>query len=306
MDYHDGLAQEFETRRRHLGAVAYRMLGSLSEADDAVQEAWLRVSNSDLGAVGNFGGWLTTVVARVCLDQLRSRRTRREDSLDALAPGLRVATEASAETETDLLLADSVGPALLVVLDTLGPAERVAFVLHDMFDLPFDEIATILGRSPDSARQLASRARRRIRGGGLTPDADPDLQRKVVDAFLVASRQGDFAELLAVLDPQAELTADPSAVEMAAASKWGGRPELPAEVRGAKGVAEALSGRGGGARPALIDGLPGAAAMRRDQVLAVWVLSVRDGKIARVDLIADRSRLATLDVELNAPPSTAA
>jgi RNA polymerase sigma-70 factor (ECF subfamily) len=296
------LADQFEATRGHLHRVAYRILGSNNEADDALQEAWLRVSHADPRSVANLGGWLTTVVARVCLDLLRSRRTLREDSFDPLTAE---PTETTATTEDDLVLADSVGPALLVLLDTLGPAERVAFVLHDIFDLPFDEIATIVGRSSDSARQLASRARRRIRVGGQPSEADPELRQRVVDAFVAASRRGDLAGLLAVLDPQAELRADPSAVRMAAASKWGGRPELPSEVRGARAVAEALTGRGGGARPALIDRLPGVVAARGDQLLAAWLFTVTEGRIARIELIADPERLATLDVVLPGSPSTA-
>src|SRR5262245_20212778 len=205
MDEHDWLAERFEANRTHLRAVAYRMLGSLSEADDAVQEAWLRLSRSDTSTVENLGGWLTTVVARVCLDMLRSRKSRREEPLGAHEPDPTVSREDGVDPEQEALLADSVGLALLVVLETLAPSERLAFVLRDMFDLPFDEIALIVGRSPTTARQLASRARRRVRGAATVPDADLTRQREVVDAFLAASCGGDFAALLAVLDPDVVL-----------------------------------------------------------------------------------------------------
>src|SRR5437870_5514180 len=228
MDSRDWLAERFEESRAHLRAVAYRMLGSGSEADDAVQEAWLRVSRSDPSDVENLGGWLTTIVARLCLDMLRSRTARREEPLDADVLGPVVGREDSTDPEREALLADAVGPALLVVLETLAPSERVAFVLHDMFDLPFDEIAPIVGRTPAAARQLASRARRRVQGAAAVPDADLTRQRAVVDAFLAASRGGDFDALLAVLDPDVVLRADGTAVQ-AGASK---------EVRGAAAVAD--------------------------------------------------------------------
>ena len=231
MDEHDWLAERFEANRTHLRAVAYRMLGSLSEADDAVQEAWLRLSRSDTSGVENLGGWLTTVVARVCLDMLRSRKSRREEPLGAHVPEPIVSREDGIDPEHEALLADSVGLALLVVLETLAPAERLAFVLHDMFAVPFDEIAPIVGRSPAAARQLASRARRRVQGAATAPDADLTRQREVVDAFLAASRGGDFDALLAVLDPDVVLRADRAAVQ-AGASR---------EVRGAAAVAEHAS-----------------------------------------------------------------
>ncbi len=222
MHENDGLADRFEASRNHLRAVAYRMLGSMSEADDAVQEAWLRVSRSGTSGVENLGGWLTTVVARVCLDLLRSRKSRREEPL-----GVHL-QDPIANPEHEALLADSVGLALLVVLETLAPAERLAFVLHDMFAVPFDEIAPIVGRSPAAARQLASRARRRVQGAATVSDTDRARQREVVDAFLAASRGGDFAALLAVLDPDVVLRADRAAVEMGSAK----------EVRGAAAVAD--------------------------------------------------------------------
>src|SRR5437588_645109 len=251
MDDHDWLAGQFEANRTHLRAVAYRMLGSLSEADDAVQESWLHLSRSGTIGVDNVGGWLTTVVARVCLDMLRSRKSRREEPLGAHVPEPFVSAEDGIDPEHEALLADSVGPALLVVLETLAPAERLAFVLHDMFAVPFDEIAAIVGRSPAAARQLASRARRRVQGAGTEdPPADRARQRAVVDAFLAASRGGDFDALLALLDPDVVLRADQAAV------RSGGIAE---EVRGAAAVAETFAGRARAAQPALVDGAVGLA-----------------------------------------------
>src|SRR3989454_4501413 len=234
MDDRGWLATRFEENRTHLKAVAYRMLGSVSEAEDAVQDAWLRLSRSDASGVENLDGWLTTIVARVCLDMLRSRKARREEPLGAQAPEMIVSREEGVDPEREALLADSVGLALLVVLETLAPAERVAFVLHDMFDLPFDEIAPIVGRSPTAARQLASRARRRVQGAAAVPEPDLTRQRQVVDAFLAASRGGDFEALLAVLDPDVVLRADPMAVQIGASR----------EVRGAAAVAGPLPGGG--------------------------------------------------------------
>src|SRR5256885_3189803 len=212
---HDTLAERFEANRAHLRGVAYRMLGSLSDADDAVQEAWLRLSRADVSGVDNLGGWLTTVVARVCLDMLRARKARHEEPFDATAPEPAAPRGAAPDAEQEMLLADSVGLALLVVLETLAPAERLAFVLHDMFAVPFDEIAPIVGKSPDAARQLASRARRRVQGATMS-DVDLTRQREVVDAFLAASRGGDFDALLAVLDPDVVVRADSAAVEAGA------------------------------------------------------------------------------------------
>src|SRR5712691_1167021 len=247
MNEHDWLAEQFEAERPHLRAVAYRMLGSLSEADDAVQESWLHLSRSNTSGVENLGGWLTTVVARVCLDMLRSRNSRREEPLGAHVPDLIVSREGGIDPEHEALLADSVGLALLVVLDTLNPAERLAFVLHDLFAVPFDEIAPIVGRSPTAARQLASRARRRVQGASTVPDTDRARQREVVDAFLAASRGGDFAALLALLDPDVVLRADRTAGDMGASS----------EVRGAAAVADTFSKRALGAQWALVNGAAG-------------------------------------------------
>ena len=288
MSEREWLAERFEANRTHLRAVAHRMLGSLSEADDAVQEAWLRLSRSDASEVANLGGWLTTVVGRVCLDMLRSRKSRREESLDAQAPDPIESHEAEVDPEHQAVLADSVGLALLVVLETLAPAERVAFVLHDMFDLPFDEIAPILGRSPTAARQLASRARRRVQGAALVSEPDLPRQRKVVDAFLAASRGGDFEALLAVLDPEVVLRADRAAVQIGASG----------EVRGAAAVARTFAGRAKEAQPALIDGAAGLVWAPGGRPRVVFGFTIEQGKIVAIDMIADRERLGQLDIAI--------
>jgi RNA polymerase sigma-70 factor (ECF subfamily) len=290
MDEQKFLAERFEANRTRLQRVAYRMLGSSSEADDAVQEAWLRLSRAGAGDIENLGGWLTTVVARVCLDMLRSRKTRREEPLDAPedAPGNAppARTGEGMDPEHEALLADSVGLALLVVLQTLSPAERVAFVLHDMFDLSFDEIAPVVGRSPTAARQLASRARRRVQGGTAAPDTDRTRHREVVDAFLAASRGGDFEALLAVLDPDVVLRSARAAVRL------GG----PAEIRGAAAVATNFRGRAQLARPALVDGAVGVVVAPRGRLLLVLVLTITRGKIAAIDVVAEPERLRQLDL----------
>jgi RNA polymerase sigma factor (sigma-70 family) len=286
MNQDDLLAQQFEEHRAHLRAVAYRMLGSASEADDAVQEAWLRLSRSDTAGVANLGGWLATVVARVCLDLLRSRESRREEPLDAHVADPITSRDNSIDPEQEALLADSVGLALLVVLDTLDPAERLAFVLHDLFDVPFDEIAPIVGRSPTAARQLASRARRRVRGQSAAMDSDVDLtsQRNVVDAFLAASRTGDFEALLALLDPEVVLRADDAGVALGV---WSG-------VRGAQDMARRFAGVRG-ARPALMNGAVGAVWAPGGQPRVAFVFTITDGKIAAIDCIADPEHLRQLD-----------
>ena len=286
IDENNWLAEQFEANRTHLRAVAYRMLGSLSEADDAVQEAWLHLSRSETNGVANMGGWLTTVVARVCLDMLRSRKSRREESLDTRAPEPIVSREVGIDPEHEALLADSVGLALLVVLDTLNPAERLAFVLHDMFDVSFEEIAPIVGRSPTAARQLASRARRRVRGAATVPDADVTPQREVVNAFLAASRSGDFDALLALLDPDVVFRAD-SVAALAGSSS---------EIHGAPAVAKQFSGRAHGARPALVNGGMGLIVTRRGQLFLVLTLTVAGGKIVAIDAVADPARLSQLDL----------
>ncbi len=287
MHDHDWLAERFEEHRAHLRAVAYRMLGSPSEADDAVQEAWLRLSRSGAGAVENLGGWLTTVVARVCLNMLRSRQSRREEPLARLAEPMAVAHDATHAEE--VLLADSVGLALLVVLETLTPAERLAFVLHDMFAVPFEEIAPIVSRSLTATRQLASRARRRVQGAAKSPGADLTRQREDVDAFLAAARGGDFEALLAVLDPDVVLRADSGAVP-AVASR---------EVRGAAAVAKsAAKGRARAARPALVNGEVGVVVAPRGRLLMVLGFTISDGKIVQIDAIGDPEQLSQLDLTL--------
>jgi len=295
MDDHEALAERFEENRLHLRAVAYRMLGSPSEADDAVQEAWLRLSRSDTAGVENLRGWLTTVVARVCLDMLRSRKARREEQLGAHVPEPIVSREDGTDPEHEALLADAVGLALLVVLETLAPAERVAFVLHDMFDLPFDEIAPIVGRSPTAARQLASRARRRVRGAEV-PDTDRSRQRDIVNAFLAAARSGDFAGLLAVLDPGVVLRADEAVVLASASNKAGDAPKLAPVIRGAAAVADTFSGRAAAAQPALVNGAAGLAWAPGGRPRAVIGFTIVRGKIVEIELVADPERLRQLEV----------
>jgi RNA polymerase sigma-70 factor (ECF subfamily) len=290
MHDHEWLAERFDESRGHLKAVAYRMLGSAAEADDAVQEAWLKISRADTSQVQNFGAWLTTVVARVCLDILRSRTSRREEPLaDMTAPFER-------SPDADVAMADAIGPALLVVLEMLAPAERVAFVLHDMFDLSFDEIAPIVGRTPAASRQLASRARRRVRGVGAPAAADAARRREVVGAFLAASRDGDFDRLLATLAPDVVLRADDEAVRTAAARQQQGAPALAAEIRGAALVAEAFKGRARAAASALIDGEPGAVWTSGGQVRAAFVMTVDDGRISGIEIVMDPARLGELEV----------
>jgi RNA polymerase sigma factor (sigma-70 family) len=282
----DWQTEEFERQRQHLQAVAYRMLGSPSEAEDAVQEAWLRLSRSDTDRVANLGGWLTTVVARVCLDMLRARRARQEDYLGSWLPEPIVTIENGPEDEA--VLADSVGLALLVVLDTLTPAERLAFVLHDMFGMPFDEIAPIIDRSDAATRQLASRARRRVRSA--TPATDPDLraQRRVIDAFLAASRNGDFDALLEVLDPDVIFRLDAGGVA----------PRARGPVHGAKAVAAQILERGSPfaafAQPAIVNGNAGVIVIPREKAFAVVAFTISDGRIAEIDVIADPAKLPDL------------
>jgi RNA polymerase sigma-70 factor (ECF subfamily) len=288
VDDRDWLAERFQAHRGHLRAVAYRMLGSPSEADDAVQEAWLRLDRSDTGGIENLGGWLTTVVARVCLDLLRARTSRREEPLGAHPPDPSVVGQDGTDPEHEALLAEGVGLALLVVLDTLTPAERLAFVLHDMFAVPFDEIAAILGRSPNAAKMLASRARRRVQGSATAPDTDPIRQRAVIEAFLAASRRGDFKDLVAVLDPDVVLRADLGAVALGASG----------EVRGAAAVADTFSGRAWFARPALVDGVVGAVWAPGGRPRVVFAFTIRGGKIVAIDLLADPERLRQLDLAI--------
>jgi RNA polymerase sigma-70 factor (ECF subfamily) len=285
MDEGEWLAERFVGHRAHLQAVAYRMLGSQAEADDAVQESWLRLRRSDPSGIENLGGWLTTVVGRVCLDMLRARESRREEPAGAYASEPVASREDGVDPEHEALLADSVGVALLVVLETLSPAERLAFVLHDMFAVPFDDIAPIVGRSPDAARQLASRARRRVQGAAV-PDTDLTRQREVVEAFLAAARGGDFEALVAVLDPDVVLRADAAAVHAGASS----------EVRGASAVAGTFSGRARAARPALVDGGVGLVWAKHGQPQVVFGFTITGGKVAAIDMVADPGRLGRLDV----------
>lgn len=267
------------------------MLGSLGEADDAVQEAWLRLSRSDTSGVDNLRGWLTTVVGRVCLDMLRTRASRREEPLLADRPEPIAGRADGSDPEHEAILADAVGLALLVVLDALAPAERLAFVLHDLFAVPFDEIAPIVGRSPAAARQLASRARRRVRAAAPTADADPARQREVVDAFLAAARSGDFDALLAVLDPDVVLRADGAAVRSSAAAQGKGAPRLAPEIRGAAAVANTFSGRAQPAQPALVDGAVGAVWAPGGEARAAFGFTVAGGRIVAIEILADPARL---------------
>jgi RNA polymerase sigma factor (sigma-70 family) len=284
---HEWLARQFEEHRGHLRAVAHRMLGSAAEADDAVQEAWLRFSRSDTSAVENLRGWLTTVVARLCLTALQARR--REEPVDETAREQAAAPEEGTDPEHEAIVADSVGLALLVVLETLPPAERLAFVLHDLFAVPFDEIAPIVDRSPAAARQLASRGRRRVQGRATVPasGADQARQREVVEAFLAASRGGDFEALLAVLDPDIVLRADAVAV----------RTGAPREVRGADAVARTFFGRARAVRPALVNGLVGAVWMVKGRPRMAFGFTIRGGRIVGISMAADPEHLEQLDFE---------
>jgi RNA polymerase sigma factor (sigma-70 family) len=291
MDEHDWLTERFEERRPRLRAVAYRMLGSLSEADDAVQEAWLRLSRTDTGQVDNLGGWLTTVVARVSLSMLRSRKSRREEPIDFRVPEPIVDAADGTDPEHEALLADSIGLALLVILETLTPDERLTFVLHDVFGTPFAEIAPIVDRSPEAARQLASRARRRVQAERAVPDGDVEAQREVVDAFLAAAHEGDFDRLVAVLDPDVVLRADLGPLP---AGGW-------REVRGSEAVAgQAVmySRLGLIVQPALVNGALGWVTIRGGQPFSVAGVTVKGGKIVEIDILADPVRLRRLDLTL--------
>ena len=288
MDDEEFLARNFEQHRAHLRSVAYRMLGSVAEADDAVQEAWIRLSRSDADEIENLGGWLTTVVARVCLNVLRSRETRREDPLDVYVPDPIVTRDGAPSPEEQTLLADSVGLALLVVLETLPPAERLAFVLHDMFAVPFDDIAPIVGKSSEATRQLASRGRRRVQGAPA-PEQDRARQRAVVDAFFAAARAGDFDALVAVLDPDVVLRSD------------GGRTR-PKLTRIARGPAAVAGGALTGANPdatvhhVLVNGAPGVLVVRGERRHALMAFTVAGDRIVEIDILADRERLDLIEV----------
>jgi len=290
MNEADDRAALFEAHRSHLRAVAYRMLGSLAEADDAVQDAWLRYARTDADQVANPGAWLTTVVARLCLNMLRTRRTRREEPMPLRLPDPILSREGGPDPQQELLLADAVGLALQVVLETLSPAERVAFVLHDVFGMPFDEIAPIVGRSPTAARQLASRGRRRVQGSRTQPDADLRAQRSVVDAFFAAARRGDIPALLAVLDPDVVVRAD-----------FGATSRATTELRGAQAVAESASSFSSlarFARPALVNGTAGLVVVRDGAPFAVLGFTVRDGRVVELDVVGDPERLRQLDLSV--------
>jgi RNA polymerase sigma-70 factor (ECF subfamily) len=295
MEKEKWLADQFEAHRDHLQRVAYRMLGSTGEADDAVQEAWLRLSRSDTHDIQNLTGWLTTVVAHICLDMLRSH-SRREESLETRLPETLGQPATELDPEQEVLLADSIGLALLVVLETLAPAERVAFVLHDMFAVPFDEIGPIVGRSPTGARQLASRARRRVQATDAAPDAARSPQRKIVDAFLTAARGGDFGALLALLDPNVVMRSDDAAVRMASTASV--RMGSMAETRGAQAVAQTFAGGARAARLALIDGIPGLIWSVAGEPRAVFRFTLAGEKIVAIDLVADPAHIASMELTL--------
>ncbi|WP_030760946.1 MULTISPECIES: sigma-70 family RNA polymerase sigma factor [unclassified Streptomyces] len=289
MDRNSGLTERFEEHRSHLRAVSYRMLGSLAEAEDAVQEAWLRLDRSDVSEVENLGGWLTTVVSRVCLNMLRSRESRREDPMEAYPTDPAVDRAETVDPEQEALLADSVGLALLVVLDQLAPAERLAFVLHDLFAVPFDEIAPMIDKTPAATRQLASRARRRVKGAPLVPEADLTRQRHVVDAFLAATRGGNFDALLTLLHPDVVLRADKAVVPTAA----------PIFLRGAVTVATsamAAMQRARATAPALVDGVVGLAMAPLGRLFLVLGFTIEDGLITEIDIVAEPERLGTLEL----------
>ena len=294
MEKNDWLTKSFEETRHHLQAVAYRMLGSNNEAEDAVQEAWIRLNRSESEKIDNLGGWLTTVVARVCLDMLRARKSAKTESLDEMVYD--VADDGSNDPETDFLVADSVGPALLLVLDTLTPTERIAFVLHDLFDLSFEDIAPIIDRTEAAARQLASRARRRVRGG-TTPQEDSQRQHAVVAAFLAASREGNFEALIKLLHPDIILRADETAIKISTANKAKGAPAFEPKITGAKHVADTFKGRAAGAQLTLINGGAGATWGMNGKTVVAFCFAVTDGKITAIDVVMDRKTLDTFDIK---------
>lgn len=294
MDKNDWLVTEFETTRSRLQAVAYRMLGSRSEAEDAVQEAWIRLNRSDAGSIDNLGGWLTTVVARVCLDMLRARKAAREESLEDIVVDL--PEEGDDGIEEKFLIEDAVGPALLLVLDTLTPIERIAFVLHDLFGLTFDDIAPIIERTELATRQLASRARRRVRGAAM-PRKDAQRQQDVVAAFMLASRQGDFDALIRLLHPDVVLRADETAIKVSTANKARGAPQFTFEIAGADAVANTLKGSAQGAQLALVNGLAGATWGMNGKTVVAFCFAVNAGKITAIDIVMDKSTLDNFDIQ---------
>jgi RNA polymerase sigma-70 factor (ECF subfamily) len=287
MGEYEWIAERFEEGRPHLRAVAYRMLGSLSDAEDAVQEAWLRLSRANTDGIENLTAWMTTIVSRVCLDMLRTRKSRREEALDSNAAAPAASSQSSSDPEQEALLADSVGLALLVVLDKLAPAERIAFVLHDVFAVPFEEIAPIVDRSPATTRQLASRARRRVQGTSALPRAALNEQRQVVDAFLAASRGGNFDALLAVLDQDVVFRADEAAMRLGGPKK---------EVRGAKAIAKLFCGRAQAATAALVDGEVGILVAPAGRLFLLLLPTVKAGKIVQLEAIAEPQRLGVLEM----------
>ncbi|MFI7639071.1 sigma-70 family RNA polymerase sigma factor [Nonomuraea sp. NPDC049400] len=289
MNTDDFLASRFEEHRNHLKAVAYRMLGSLAEADDAVQESWLRLSRTDSREIDNLGGWLTTVVGRVCLDMLRARNSRREDPLEQRLPDPVISPEDGGDPEQQALVADAVGLALLVVLESLSPAERLAFVLHDMFAVPFEQIATIVDRTPSTAKKLASRARQRVRGTVPLPDPDPSRQRQVVDAFLAAARGGDFEALLSILDPDVVVRVDAGAVAKGGMWTISGAAAVAGQMANFKRFSTAYA-----AEPVLVNGVVGLVGRQNGEVRSVLSFFVTDGRIAALDILSDPDRLARL------------
>lgn len=295
MENNDWVTTHFEAMRNHLQAVAYRMLGSRSEAEDAVQEAWIRLNRSDSTSIDNLGGWLTTVVARVCLDMLRSRKAAREDSLEEILIDLPEEGEGSFEEK--LLIADAIGPALLLVLDKLTPAERIAFVLHDLFDISFDEIAPIIDRSEVATRQLASRARRCVRGETM-PNKNAARQHDVVAAFMQASREGDFNALIRLLHPNAVLRADETAIKVSTANKARGAPQFTREINGADAVANTLKGSAQGAQLSLVNGLTGATWGMNGKTVVAFCFVVDDAKITAIDIVMDKNTLDTFDIQV--------
>ncbi len=299
MDDKQWLTGQFERHRPHLRAVAYRMLGSLADAEDAVQDAWLRLNRSDADEVGNVGGWLTTIVARVCLNMLRSRNHRREEPLDVHVPDAVISPDGTSQPEEQALLSDSVGLALLVVLDTLTPDERLAFVLHDMFELPFTQIGPIVGRTPAATKQLASRARRRVRGAEIPADPDLDRQREVVAAFFAAAREGDFDALLTVLHPDVLVRIDGGARHAEASMLLHGAAAVARQAT--SGIRTLLGGPATRLRPVLVNGSAGAVIVVAGQPITVMSFTVANGKITEIDAIADPERLAAMMAHVRSP-----
>ncbi len=295
MEKKDWLEKNFEGARQHLKAVAYRMLGSVGEAEDAVQEAWIRLNRSESEAIENLNGWLTTVVARVCLDVLRTRKSRREEPLDAQVS--EIPAQGWGNPEAEFMIADAVGPALLVILDTLTPTERIAFVLHDLFHLSFEDIAPIIDRTESAARQLASRARRRVRGA-RSPQEDDQRQQEIVAAFLAASRDGNFESLIRLLHPDAVLRADETAIKIAEMNKAKGAPQFVREMKGAKLVAETMKGKATAAQLALVDGVAGMTWAPGGKPVVAFCFSVEDGAISAIDIIMDPQSLSDIKIEI--------